>query len=869
MGKVTEHLISLIKKQITEKGIVVWYDHERLYSDLFEAIDLSDTTILSYEGSFFKLRNKIESLVEFLDEKDQPVNNCGAPPKVLIYVPLSRHETNNALVEFDTSGTVLEPGAGPLERNTRLRVIAESVFSKIAPDQTENICKQIDAGKLSLAELDKIVGEVEAVGSAVIKLIFDTTSLDEVVMRFAAVDEYDDEIEKKDALPEISALFGQALGFRIEDGLLPSAARKKIQTHLMVTAFLTAFPESKVPEVFSFIELPEKKDQIDAATRICRMWRNRADYLDSYVSTARMVEQEIGLDGIDFPIEPFAAFVENADTFPILERRLIEHCESLILDGKPETALNTSEHRIQSFWALREPVLQLRWTLIEYSARTLMLGKSIRTELKTVGKDPRMTAARYTDTETPWCRLDTYYRRLEHQYAVFDIEIGREHENLQSLIAGVRADYTQTLEVEIEAFTAAVSASEFHLEGIITQDKIFPQFVAPLLKKNKKTAYVLVDALRYEMGRELAEGFGEDFNTELTAAVSMLPSVTSVGMAALLPDSGKGMELKKTSGGKLFVGVAGSSIKSRTDRINKLQEIATGVSVCCKLNQLIKPSKKLQNEIKAADWVVVTSQELDRWGEEGDGEDEIRIFMDEVLDKLGKGIRRLAALGIDHIVLTADHGHLFGEAIEGGMRMDAPGGETTELHGRVWIGKGGTTGDGFLRVTADQLGLGGDFELAFPRSLACFKTKGGTRAYCHGGISLQEIIIPVITLKRKETEQHFTKAKVKLDMDASKITNRFFSITALYEEEGLFPAGEIRVRVVVKSGRKEVGSVAMAAYGFDAAVKEISLKNNELNPITLMLTTTEDVESVTISILDAVSLVELGGKKDIPVEITI
>jgi hypothetical protein len=106
-------------------------------------------------------------------------------------------------------------------------------------------------------------------------------------------------------------------------------------------------------------------------------------------------------------------------------------------------------------------------------------------------------------------------------------------------------------------------------------------------------------------------------------------------------------------------------------------------------------------------------------------------------------------------------------------------------------------------------------------------------------------------------------------MAVPKITNRFFSITALYEETGLFAAGEIRVKVVVKSGRKEVGSAAMAVYGFDAAVKEICLKNNEPNPITLMLTTIEDVEKVTISILDAGSLVELGGMKGIPVDITI
>jgi hypothetical protein len=42
----------------------------------------------------------------------------------------------------------------------------------------------------------------------------------------------------------------------------------------------------------------------------------------------------------------------------------------------------------------------------------------------------------------------------------------------------------------------------------------------------------------------------------------------------------------------------------------------------------------------------------------------------------------LNSLGIDNIVVTADHDHLFGEAIEGIRRMDPPGGDTVEIHGR-------------------------------------------------------------------------------------------------------------------------------------------------------------------------------------------
>lgn len=71
MAKLTEYIISLIQKQVKEKGIVVWYDPERSYTDFVQTLSLPGTTLLHYTDSFFKLRNEIDPLVEFLG--DEPV----------------------------------------------------------------------------------------------------------------------------------------------------------------------------------------------------------------------------------------------------------------------------------------------------------------------------------------------------------------------------------------------------------------------------------------------------------------------------------------------------------------------------------------------------------------------------------------------------------------------------------------------------------------------------------------------------------------------------------------------------------------------------------------------------------------------------
>jgi len=66
MGKVSEYLVGLISKQVEDKGIVVWYDPERVYTSIMEKLAIPNTTILRYEDSFFALRAHIEPFPEFI-----------------------------------------------------------------------------------------------------------------------------------------------------------------------------------------------------------------------------------------------------------------------------------------------------------------------------------------------------------------------------------------------------------------------------------------------------------------------------------------------------------------------------------------------------------------------------------------------------------------------------------------------------------------------------------------------------------------------------------------------------------------------------------------------------------------------------------
>lgn len=867
MGKVTEELIGLLVKQVEDRGIVVWYDPEQAYGAVAAGLNVPGTTVLCYTDGFFELRHRIEPFLECVDDKGRLRKKAEIPPRLVVYVPQDRNDSQYALIEVEAAGVVMEPGANPWQRNTRLKVLAERVFRQISPDRAPEIVRKVEQGTVNLAELDWLGDQSGELGA--VKLVFGTTATREVATMFACSDERDAAIQEKAALAELADLVRTDLGIEIQpQGTIPDARR--ILCRGMLLGELAARCEeagNEIPELGT-AEIPRSKSHRQEVMTLCETWRNRADLRDAYAAAARAVEEEVNILGLSIPAEGLI----EVETFATIERRLLEHAEAQLLAGAAAEALKIAQRRKQSFWSTVELTNQLRWSLLETAANVFLAAAQMEVELKTVGKEAGAMVKAYAEGEPtgsgqPWCLLDTHHRRLERQYAMFDLDISGGHDALERVIVAARQRYTQVAGEAAEAMTEALIANGFEVEGCVHQSEVFSTHVAPRCHE-ARTGYLLVDALRFEMARELLSGLDDAFDVQLTATVAQLPTVTEVGMSALLPGAEKNMELVPVGTGKVAIQIGDTVLRDRAKRIEHLRSRVTGRMVDVKLNQLMKPTKKRREEIEAADFVLVTSQEIDRLGEETDDEEEARRYMDEVLDKLRRGIRTLGNLGVKQIVIAADHGHLFGDVIDSGMKVDPPGGDTADLHRRVWIGKGGMASDAFVRVPASQLGLGGDLELAFPRGLGCFAKSGPARAFFHGGTSLQEMVIPLAVVSvSEEAPPEIATPSVNLTMDRAKITNRLFSVVAKYVGGTLFAAAEKRVRVFVRAGRQDIGTAAVAAYGFEDGTQEIVLQQGKPNAITVMLTGSIDAKSASIYIVDAASQVELASIKNVPVDI--
>ena len=481
--------------------------------------------------------------------------------------------------------------------------------------------------------------------------------------------------------------------------------------------------------------------QRETISHLCKTWRNRLDLQEAYGAKADELEVAAGVAQLELP----AASVRDVETFAAVERLLIRDAAEQLLTGDAERSAGLASARRGSFWSRRSPELLLQWSLVEVASALLRRSAAVRDELKKRKWTLDELISAYARHAEPWMRLDREARHLESRYARFDFDVGTTGADWEKVMAKCRTEYLTTLDRMAEAWTRALETADFSAQTCSEQSDTFKEQVGPLLQKGARTAYFLVDALRLEMAAELLEGLGGDFEVRLEPALGQLPSITPVGMAALMPGAEQGLALEK-QGGKLHVCLGGKRITDRAARMAFLQEKTGPETVVVKLGEIVRLTPKKKKELATAKLVVVTSQEIDRHGEEGSEEDEARLYMDDVLEKLRRGIRNLAQAGVQEFVVAADHGFIFAEGFDAGLKMDSPGGDTAELHARVWIGEGGTNAEGYFRVAGSSLELGGAMEMAFPRSLGTFKVKGGAGAYFHGGASLQEQIIPVARL---------------------------------------------------------------------------------------------------------------------------
>ncbi|MCZ8129886.1 MAG: PglZ domain-containing protein [Steroidobacteraceae bacterium] len=851
MHTLHDYVAKQLADKIKSRSVVVWYDERGEFQPFVDevrggpqagnepvpvAVAGAKAGLVQYAGSMFELRAVVE-----------PHVSGDTPTSVVIYVPgIARDRHSSVLMELEKAGTTWEPRLKQLAKNVLLKKYTLGVVDEMLPfDRT-----------VSYEDLARAVaGNSGAEPPSILKSIFhDASGNDGLLTAWLGSDARDAEIDGKEATRELTKLVKARLGLDLVADSTLSKLRAITLRYVLAGEFRLDLSCDAPPSLDS-VGKPPTKDEESAVREIAR--RLRTGHPDAYAVLADRVEEELGLKNAELP--PGA--LGSIDTFRFEERALLRHAGGLISNGKFGEAFALVADREQSFWLDRDVSRKAQWEATRRMAELGNVAIEVRKAVNKTSGDAAVWLDAYVSKDG-WFRLDQAQRRLEAWVANLD------EEPEERPLGVVRRAHEDTCHAMAEGFTKALVKAGWSVPGALHQTRVWSEVVAA---RPKPVAYFLVDAMRFEMGVELAERLPKTSEVSVRAAVGALPSITPIGMAALQPGASASFSVVD-QGGKLgariddnFLPDVATRKKHATARVPKLVDVA--------LDELLslQPSK-LTKKLDEVQVIVVRSQEIDHAGEMG-FTFQARQVMDTVIDNLARAIRKLAAAGVEHAVVSADHGHLFfANDRDESMRTDAPGGNTLELHRRCWIGRGGATSAGCVRVAASSLGYASDLEFVFPAATGVFKA-GGDLAFHHGGPSLQELVVPVLTIRTKVRESAPpSTAPIASTGLPDAVTNRIFSVTfklaPMQLSLGAKVESAVQVRPLLMAAGKQVGGVGMAVDAqFDRTTGTVRLEPNK--PVTVaFLLSDESVTSLRVVVQDPTTDAELyRSPADIPVRL--
>jgi hypothetical protein len=353
---------------------------------------------------------------------------------------------------------------------------------------------------------------------------------------------------------------------------------------------------------------------------------------------------------------------------------------------------------------------------------------------------------------------------------------------------------------------------------------------------------------------------------QVQPAIAALPTITKIGMAALLPAASSSFTVAEEKG-KLGARVDGSFLADWPAR-RKYWKARVPDMVELELEAVLELTpRKLQTKVTGAPLVLVRSSEIDQFGESGQNHI-ARQVLATVLGNLVRAVRKLAAAGVSRFVLVADHGYQFGDEKGDEMKTDNPGGQAVELHRRCWVGRGGEIPPGTVRISSPELGYEGSLEYVFPTGLGIFKA-GGDLAYHHGGLSLQEMVIPVVTVRIEAaaSDKRPTR-KVRVAGAPTVLTTRTLGVKLSLEATDLFEGDEaVEIRPVLVAGGQEVGKAGMAVGAdLDINTQRLRLVPGQEVMVGLLLER-DDAVRVKVAVVDPRTGAVLGESAEIEVKL--
>ena len=369
--------------------------------------------------------------------------------------------------------------------------------------------------------------------------------------------------------------------------------------------------------------------------------------------------------------------------------------------------------------------------------------------------------------------LDYEYRRF---YSAYDrIEDTTAFEPLRDLVENIYTnEYLETLLPKWNSVMQEPDA--------FTQLPLQRDFYARNVKNTKeRTVVIISDAMRYEVGKELFHRMQDDpkCSAKLEVQLSVLPSYTRLGMAALLPHT----ELTMTDDFKVLVdGLPCDNLSERKTILQKYNADA----VCVQFDS-IKSLKvaELRSVFTGKQVVYVYHNQIDARGDKPNTEDEVFVSCSEAVSEIIDLIRRISTSANTYrFIVTADHGFIYKrDKVAESDKIDGIKNKTAFVNRRFVVASEPISGDGVASMNMGTILRNADSKwVSFPISDDVFKVAGGGQNYVHGGSSPQEMLVPVLDIKMERGHMETRSAGIALVSMVRKITNKITILDFIQSE---------------------------------------------------------------------------------------
>lgn len=285
------------------------------------------------------------------------------------------------------------------------------------------------------------------------------------------------------------------------------------------------------------------------------------------------------------------------------------------------------------------------------------------------------------------------------------------------------------------------------------QTAFFDKFVRRVLEKNRKVYVIISDAMRYEVGEELCRRIRQEdkFEATLDHMISTLPSYTQLGMAALLPHKKLRIHDDKTpTVAADTISTAGTAnrdkiLKAATKRIS-----SDSSALAVQASDILEKTKEdVRTLVRDNDVIYIYHNTIDQTGHTQKTERKAFEATENAMDDIVRIVRKLTSANATNVVVTADHGFLYQDDVEESDFSSAEvKGNVTASDRRFIVGQDLEVTGGANLYSSQALGLDGELQVAVPKSINRFRKSGSSTRFMHGGSTLQEIVIPAISIKK-------------------------------------------------------------------------------------------------------------------------